>query len=63
MFHVSQLINALILETEPLQLMAEGGQNKNLFHQAMGDSPPLIYLPQYTDAYIEDLFTQFAGLA
>ncbi|KAJ7775700.1 Alpha/Beta hydrolase protein [Mycena maculata] len=44
-------------------LMAEGGENKNLFHQAMGDSPPLIYLPHYTDPYVEDLFTQYAGLA
>ncbi|KAJ7151907.1 Alpha/Beta hydrolase protein [Mycena crocata] len=45
------------------QLIAEGGENKNLFHQAMGDSPPLIYLPHYTDTFIEHLFTQFAGLA
>ncbi|KAJ7202153.1 Alpha/Beta hydrolase protein [Mycena pura] len=44
-------------------LIAEGGEDKNLFHQAMGDSPPMLYLPQYTDAYIEDLFMQFAGLA
>ncbi|KAJ6615455.1 Alpha/Beta hydrolase protein [Mycena sp. CBHHK59/15] len=29
----------------------------------MGDSPALIYLPHYTDPFIEDLFTQFAGLA
>ncbi|KAJ7499882.1 alpha/beta-hydrolase [Mycena latifolia] len=44
-------------------LIAEGGEDKDLFHQAMGDSPPLIYLPHYTDTFIEDLFTQFAGLA
>ncbi|KAJ7196925.1 Alpha/Beta hydrolase protein [Mycena pura] len=44
-------------------LIAEGGQNQNLFHQAMGDSPPMLYLPHYTDAFIEDLFMQFAGLA
>ncbi|KAJ7438847.1 alpha/beta-hydrolase [Mycena latifolia] len=29
-------------------LIAEGGKDKNLFHQVMGDSPPLIYLPHYT---------------
>ncbi|KAJ7165652.1 Alpha/Beta hydrolase protein [Mycena crocata] len=44
-------------------LIAEGGENKNLFHQAMGDSPPLIALPHYTDVFIEDLFTKFAGFA
>jgi len=43
--------------------MAEGGENKNLFHQAMGDSPPLVYLPHYTDPFVEDLFTSFAELA
>ncbi|KAJ7683525.1 alpha/beta-hydrolase [Mycena rosella] len=44
-------------------LIAEGGKDQHLFHRAMGDSPPLVYLPHYTDAFIEDLFTQFAGLA
>ncbi|KAJ6579635.1 alpha/beta-hydrolase [Mycena vulgaris] len=44
-------------------LIAEGGKDKKLFHQAMGDSPPLIYLPHYTDTFIEGLFTQFARLA
>ncbi|KAJ7683540.1 alpha/beta-hydrolase [Mycena rosella] len=45
------------------QLIGEGGANTNLFHQAMGDSPSLSFLPHYTDDYVEDLFTQFAGLA
>ncbi|KAJ7476882.1 alpha/beta-hydrolase [Mycena galericulata] len=44
-------------------LIANGGRNGNLFHQAMGDSPSLGYTPSYTDAFVEDLFTQFAGLA
>ncbi|KAJ7916276.1 Alpha/Beta hydrolase protein [Mycena leptocephala] len=44
-------------------LIAEGGENKGLFQRAIGDSPPLLYLPHYTDAFIEDLFTKFAGLA
>ncbi|KAJ7124488.1 alpha/beta-hydrolase [Mycena epipterygia] len=44
-------------------LIAEGGVNKHLFHQAMGDSPPLLFLPHYTEPFIEDLFTEFAGLA
>ncbi|KAJ7342616.1 Alpha/Beta hydrolase protein [Mycena albidolilacea] len=40
-----------------------GGENKNLFTRAIGDSPPLLYLPRYTDAFIEDLFAQFVGRA
>ncbi|KAJ7174636.1 Alpha/Beta hydrolase protein, partial [Mycena filopes] len=44
-------------------LMAEGGENRGLFHRVMGDSPPAIYLPKYNDAFVEDLFVQFAGLA
>ncbi|KAJ6579632.1 Alpha/Beta hydrolase protein [Mycena vulgaris] len=44
-------------------LIAEGGEDKSLFQQAMGDSPPLIYLPHYTDPFVEDLFTKFVQLA
>ncbi|KAJ7683530.1 alpha/beta-hydrolase [Mycena rosella] len=44
-------------------LIGDAGANTNLFHQAMGDSPSLSFLPHYSDAYVEDLFTQFAGLA
>ncbi|KAF8173892.1 Alpha/Beta hydrolase protein [Mycena galopus ATCC 62051] len=44
-------------------LIAEGGENKNLFTRAIGDSPPLLYLPDVTAPFIDDLFTQFAGLA
>ncbi|KAJ6544428.1 alpha/beta-hydrolase [Mycena capillaripes] len=45
-------------------LIGDGGANGNvLFHAAMGDSPSLSYLPHYTDAFVEDLFTQFADLA
>ncbi|KAJ7124493.1 Alpha/Beta hydrolase protein [Mycena epipterygia] len=44
-------------------LIGDGGANANLFHQAMGDSPSLSFLPHYSDAFVEDLFTQFAGLA
>jgi len=29
----------------------------------MGDSPSLSFLPHYTDAYVQDLFKQFVGLA
>ncbi|KAJ7184688.1 Alpha/Beta hydrolase protein [Mycena filopes] len=44
-------------------MIGNGGQNSNLFHQAIADSPPLLALLDYTDAVIENLFTQFAGLA
>ncbi|KAJ6506421.1 Alpha/Beta hydrolase protein [Mycena vitilis] len=44
-------------------LIAEGGQNKNLFQRAMADSPPAIALAHYTDPFIENIFTEFAGLA
>lgn len=44
-------------------LIGDGGANGNLFHQAMGDSPSLSYLPDYNDPFSEGLFTQFAGLA
>lgn len=45
------------------QLIGDGGKNANLFHQAMGDSPSLNALPHYTDAFVENLFKQFAGFA
>ncbi|KAJ7165653.1 alpha/beta-hydrolase [Mycena crocata] len=45
------------------QLIGDGGRNAHLFHQAMGDSPSLSFLPHYSDTFVEDLFTQFAGLA
>ncbi|KAJ7983154.1 Alpha/Beta hydrolase protein [Mycena polygramma] len=44
-------------------LIAEGGQNKNLFQRAMADSPPSIALAHYTDPFIENIFTEFVGLA
>ncbi|KAJ7983156.1 Alpha/Beta hydrolase protein [Mycena polygramma] len=44
-------------------LIAEGGLNKNLFQRAMADSPPSIALAHYTDAFVENTFTEFAGLA
>ncbi|KAF7291782.1 Carboxylic ester hydrolase [Mycena chlorophos] len=44
-------------------LIAEGGKDRGLFHQAMADSPPALYLPEVTDTYSENLFTQFATLA
>ncbi|KAJ7127571.1 Alpha/Beta hydrolase protein [Mycena crocata] len=44
-------------------LIGNGGTNTNLFHQAMGDSPPLLSLLDYTDPFVEGLFTTFAGLA
>ncbi|KAJ6600941.1 alpha/beta-hydrolase [Mycena vulgaris] len=45
------------------QMIGDGGANANLFHQAMGDSPSLSFLPHFADAYTEDLFTQFVGFA
>ncbi|KAJ6615453.1 Alpha/Beta hydrolase protein [Mycena sp. CBHHK59/15] len=42
-------------------LIGDGGANANLFHQAMGDSPSLNFLPNYYDAFVEGLFTQFVG--
>ncbi|KAJ7624013.1 Alpha/Beta hydrolase protein [Mycena rosella] len=44
-------------------LIGDGGTNTDLFHQAMADSPPLLSLPNYTDAVVENLFTKFAELA
>ncbi|KAJ7618526.1 Alpha/Beta hydrolase protein [Roridomyces roridus] len=44
-------------------LIAEGGENKHLFHQAMGDSPPLIFMAKYNDKHSEDIFSQFAHFA
>ncbi|KAJ7342585.1 alpha/beta-hydrolase [Mycena albidolilacea] len=43
-------------------LVGDGGANGNvLFHQAMGDSPSLSFLPHYNDTFTEDLFSQFVG--
>ncbi|KAF7358178.1 Carboxylic ester hydrolase [Mycena venus] len=44
-------------------LIAEGGQDRHLFHRAMGDSSPFLFMPSSTDAFLQDLFAQFAGLA
>ncbi|KAJ7078981.1 Alpha/Beta hydrolase protein [Mycena epipterygia] len=44
-------------------LVAENGQDRHIFHRAMGDSPPLLAMPAHTDAFGEDLLAQFAGLA
>ncbi|KAJ7081727.1 Alpha/Beta hydrolase protein [Mycena epipterygia] len=44
-------------------LVAENGQDRHIFHRAMGDSPPLLAMPAHTDAFVEDLLAQFAGLA
>ncbi|KAF8183336.1 Alpha/Beta hydrolase protein [Mycena galopus ATCC 62051] len=46
-----------------LHLIGDNAGNGKLFHQAMGDSPSLGPLPHYTDAFVEDLFTQFSGFA
>ncbi|KAF7353958.1 Carboxylic ester hydrolase [Mycena venus] len=44
-------------------MIGNGGTNTNLFSQVIADSPPLLYLPNYNDAFVENLFTQFASLA
>ncbi|KAJ7048300.1 Alpha/Beta hydrolase protein [Mycena amicta] len=44
-------------------LIAENGQNRGLFHRVMGDSPPILAMPHYTESFIEDLFTSFAANA
>ncbi|KAJ7334881.1 Alpha/Beta hydrolase protein [Mycena albidolilacea] len=44
-------------------MIGDGGTNTNLFSQAIMDSPPLLYLPNYNDAVTESLFAQFASLA
>jgi hypothetical protein len=44
-------------------MIGDGGGNDDLFHQAIGDSPPLLSLLDYTDTFVENLFTQFASLA
>ncbi|KAJ7683848.1 Carboxylesterase family-domain-containing protein [Mycena rosella] len=46
-----------------LHLIGDDGANAIVFHQAMGDSPSLGFLPHYTDSSVEDLFTQFSDLA
>ncbi len=43
--------------------MANGGDNEDLFHAAMGDSPSMNYMPLYSDSYPEELFSRFASLA
>lgn len=45
------------------QLTANGGKNQNLFRAAMGDSPPLTYMPLFDQPYAEEIFIQFANLA
>ncbi|KAJ7089381.1 Alpha/Beta hydrolase protein [Mycena epipterygia] len=44
-------------------LVAENGQDRHIFHRAMGDSPPLLAMPTHTNTFVEDLLAQFAGLA
>lgn len=41
-------------------LIANGGDNEGLFHQALADSASLSFLPPYTDGFIETLYQQFA---
>ncbi|KAG5633854.1 hypothetical protein H0H81_004773 [Sphagnurus paluster] len=45
------------------QLLGEGGNSKNLFRAAIGDSPSLNFLPSYTDTYVEGILEQFATFA
>ncbi|KAK0469130.1 alpha/beta-hydrolase [Desarmillaria tabescens] len=45
------------------QVMANGGDNEDLFHAAMGDSASVNYMPLYNESYPEELFSQFASLA
>ncbi|KAJ7062789.1 alpha/beta-hydrolase [Mycena amicta] len=45
------------------QLIGNGGANRHLFHQAMGDSPSLSFLPEYNSNFIQDLYSQFIGFA
>ncbi|KAJ6454195.1 alpha/beta-hydrolase [Mycena sanguinolenta] len=44
-------------------LIAEGAQDKHLFHRAMADSPPILFTPDNDDVSVQDLFEQFAGFA
>ncbi|KAK7028001.1 hypothetical protein VNI00_015088 [Paramarasmius palmivorus] len=44
-------------------LIANGGNNEDLFVAAIGDSPALSAMPDYNDPYLEDVFQQFASLA
>ncbi|KAI3608163.1 vacuolar triacylglycerol lipase [Moniliophthora roreri] len=46
-----------------LHLIANGGNNENLFIGAIGDSPAFNAMPAYNDPYLEDVFEQFASLA
>ncbi|KAJ7711141.1 Alpha/Beta hydrolase protein [Mycena olivaceomarginata] len=51
-----------VLGSTMFHLVGDGGANGNvLFHQAMGDSPSLSFLPHYNDTFTEDLFSQFVG--
>ncbi|KAJ7259139.1 Alpha/Beta hydrolase protein [Mycena haematopus] len=44
-------------------LIAQGGQDKHIFHRAMADSAPILFMPSNTDTFVQNLFDQFAGLA
>lgn len=45
------------------QLIANGGDNENLFHAAMGDSPSLSFVPVFDEDYDVTLFDDYAGFA
>ncbi|CAA7269132.1 unnamed protein product [Cyclocybe aegerita] len=42
-------------------LLANNGNNEGLFRAAIGDSPPLTFVPAYNETYVEGVFTQFAS--
>ncbi|KAJ7612122.1 Alpha/Beta hydrolase protein [Roridomyces roridus] len=44
-------------------LIANAGNANPPFSQAIGDSPPILYLPNYNDAFSENLFSTFAANA
>lgn len=46
-----------------LHLIWNGGDNEDLFAAAMGDSPPVAYMPAWNDPYLEGIFNQIASLS
>ncbi|KAJ7614983.1 Alpha/Beta hydrolase protein, partial [Roridomyces roridus] len=44
-------------------LVANAGNANAPFIQAIGDSPPIAYLPNYNDAFTENLFSTFSNFA
>jgi hypothetical protein len=45
------------------QLIANGGNNENLFRAAMGDSPSMSFVPAFNEDYDVTIFNDYASFA